>query len=166
VHNDGHGRGAAFTVELPTVAGRDEPAAAVSPQAASARSHVRVLVVDDYIAELLSEALRIEGGPDRRRARRADRAGALAKLRPHAAVLDVGLPEVEGYELTKQVRTEHGPEPTLIAATGYGQPKDRLRAADAGFDCHFVKPVRVRDLVQVLAQRVANPMRGTPPPSP
>ena len=43
---------------------------------------------------------------------------------------------------------------TLIAATGYGQPKDRERAADAGFDCHFVKPVSVRDLVGILDERV------------
>ncbi len=73
---------------------------------------------------------------------------------PHAAVLDVGLPELDGYELAKQLRAEHGAVPRLIAATGYGQRKDRMRAADAGFDCHFVKPVSVRDLVQVLDQRV------------
>ncbi|HEX3481824.1 MAG TPA: response regulator [Kofleriaceae bacterium] len=75
---------------------------------------------------------------------------------PHAAVLDVGLPELDGYELARKLRAEHGATPTLIAATGYGQRKDRQRAADAGFDCHFVKPVSVQDLVTVLDQRVVN----------
>jgi CheY-like chemotaxis protein len=51
----------------------------------------------------------------------------------------------------------------LIAATGYGQQRDRLRAADAGFDCHFVKPVSIRDLVLVLDQRVVD---AAPPSSP
>jgi CheY-like chemotaxis protein/anti-sigma regulatory factor (Ser/Thr protein kinase) len=161
VRSDGAGRGAAFTVELPTVEPRDEPVVVAPPTAASARSQVRVLVVDDNvdIAELLSEALRIEGFQT---AVEYDARTALERWRsfvPHAAVLDVGLPELDGYELAKRVRAEHGPDPTLIAATGYGQPKDRLRAADAGFDCHFVKPVKVRDLVQVLDQRVVNPRR-------
>lgn len=73
---------------------------------------------------------------------------------PHAAVLDVGLPDVDGYELAKTVRAEHGPAPTLIAATGYGLSTDKLRAADAGFDCHFVKPVSVLELVRVLDERL------------
>jgi CheY-like chemotaxis protein len=164
VHSDGPGQGAAFTVELSTIGRRDEPAEVAPAPAPGARSQVRVLVVDDNvdIAELLSEALRIEGFQT---AVEHDARTALARWRsfvPHAAVLDVGLPELDGYELAKQVRAEHGPDPTLIAATGYGQPNDRLRAADAGFDCHFVKPVRVRDLVQVLDQRVVNPMRDAP----
>jgi len=66
----------------------------------------------------------------------------------------VGLPDVDGYELARTLRAQHGANTTLIAATGYGQPKDRLRAVDAGFDCHMVKPVSVHDLVRVLDQRV------------
>ena len=166
VHSDGPGRGAAFTVELPTVARCEEPAAPAPPQAPGARANVRVLVVDDNvdIAELLSEALRIEGFQT---AIEHDARTALERWRsfvPHAAILDVGLPEIDGYELAKQVRADHGGDPMLIAATGYGQPKDRLRAADAGFDCHFVKPVSVRDLVRVLDQHIANPVRRNASP--
>jgi CheY-like chemotaxis protein len=69
-------------------------------------------------------------------------------------VLDVGLPELDGYDLAREIRAEHGRAPLLIAATGYGQPRDRERATDAGFDCHFVKPVSVQDLVSELDQRV------------
>jgi len=69
-------------------------------------------------------------------------------------VLDVGLPDLDGYEVARAVRAEHGRGAMLIAATGYAQPTDRSRAADAGFDCHLVKPVSVHDLVLVLDQRV------------
>jgi CheY-like chemotaxis protein len=66
---------------------------------------------------------------------------------------------IDGYELAKRLRAEHGGEPVLIAATGYGQEKDRLRAAEAGFNCHFVKPVSVHDLVFTLDQLVVGPAR-------
>jgi signal transduction histidine kinase/CheY-like chemotaxis protein len=157
-HSEGPGRGAAFTVELPTVTPPVESVAITRPQAPGARAGIRVLVVDDNvdIAELLSEALQVEGFET---AVEHDGMAALQRWRsfvPHAAVLDVGLPELDGYELARKLRVEHGAAPTLIAATGYAQRKDRLRAADAGFDCHFVKPVSVRDLVKVLDQRVVN----------
>jgi signal transduction histidine kinase/ActR/RegA family two-component response regulator len=156
VQSEGRGRGATFTVELPTVARAEEPVVVAAPHAASARSNVRVLVVDDNvdIAELLSEALQLEGFQT---AIAHDGRSALERWQsfvPHAAVLDVGLPELDGYELAKTLRAQHGKSATLIAATGYGQQKDRLRAAESGFDCHFVKPVSVHDLVTVLDQRI------------
>ena len=80
---------------------------------------------------------------------------------PHAAVLDVGS---AGRSTATSSPGRCAPStarrPTLIAATGYGQPQDRLRAADAGFDCHFVKPVSVHDLVLVLDERVVAPEPG------
>ncbi len=159
MHSEGHGRGTVFTVKLPTVSEAIAPAKAVSPQGLSARADVRVLVVDDNVdvADLLSVALEIEGFQT---AVAHDARDALARWRsfaPHAAVLDVGLPELDGYELAKTLRAEHGSHPTLIAATGYGQPNDRRRAVEAGFNCHFVKPVRIEDLVTVLDQRVVGP---------
>lgn len=75
----------------------------------------------------------------------------------------MGLPDFDGYELARSLRAEHGATPTLIAATGYGQQSDKLRAAAAGFDCHLVKPVSVQDLVRVLDARlveVAPPVQG------
>ena len=158
-HSEGRGRGASFTVELPVAGAVPPPAAIVRPQASSARAGVRVLVVDDNtdLAELLSDALQEEGFET---AVAHDASGALARWRsflPHAGVLDVGLPDLDGYELAKTLRAEHGRNATLIAATGYGQPTDRLRAADAGFDLHMVKPVRVDDLVVVLDERVHVP---------
>jgi signal transduction histidine kinase/ActR/RegA family two-component response regulator len=156
VESEGLGRGATFTVELPRIAyvARTE----VTPPAAPvvARACVRVLVVDDNVdlAELLSEALTVEGFQT---AVAHDAHGALAQWRefePHAAVLDVGMPELDGYELARLLRAEHGGQATLIAATGYGQASDRSRSAEAGFDFHFVKPVSVRELVGALDERV------------
>jgi signal transduction histidine kinase/ActR/RegA family two-component response regulator len=174
--SDGKGCGTAFTVELPTCAQVHKPPDPVSrPQATAARAGVRVLVVDDNVdvAELLSEALQDEGFQT---AIAHDGRDALQRWRsflPDAAVLDVGLPDLDGYELATALRAEHGSDATLIAATGYGQPQDRLRAAAAGFDCHFVKPVSVQDIVGFLDQRVvtkrapdSGPGKGpnTPPP--
>ncbi|HTQ04224.1 MAG TPA: hybrid sensor histidine kinase/response regulator [Polyangiaceae bacterium] len=157
--SEGPGRGSAFRVELPLAAAVEAEPESAAPLATTTRQAVRVLVVDDNtdVAELLSEALEDAGF---RTAVAFDARAALELWRrfgPHAAVLDVGLPEVDGYELARALRSEHGAQPTLIAATGYGGQQDRTRAAAAGFDCHFVKPVSVRDLVVALDERV---MRG------
>jgi signal transduction histidine kinase/CheY-like chemotaxis protein len=155
VQSEGPGRGASFTVDLPIALHGEQPQAPAAPRSSRARAGVRVLVVDDNVdvAELLSEALEEEGF---RTAVAHDGTAALATWRsfvPHVGVLDVGLPDLDGYQLARALRTEH-PTATLIAATGYGQPNDRARSADAGFDCHLVKPVSVHDLVQLLDERV------------
>ena len=156
VHSDGRGQGATFTVELPTATGTQVPKPLRQPQTAESRGHLRVLVVDDNtdLAELLCEALQNEGfqtavAHDGRAAINCWRA-----FLPHAGVLDVGLPDVDGYQLARTVRAEHGRGATLIAMTGYGQPADRQRATDAGFDLHLVKPVNVDELIGVLDERL------------
>jgi len=165
VESEGRGRGAAFTVDLPvaTVVGSGKPA--VLRPASTERAQVRVLVVDDNtdIAGLLSDALQRKGFQT---AVANDGKDALASWRtflPHAGVLDVGLPGLDGYELARAVRAEYGSSAVLIAMTGYGGPTDRSRAADAGFDLHMVKPVRLEDLVEVLDQRVGL-VSSVPPP--
>jgi CheY-like chemotaxis protein len=65
---------------------------------------------------------------------------AATRFRPDLALLDVGLPVMDGYELARRLR-ERDPGLRLFAVTGYGQPEDRARVAQAGFDAHFVKPV-------------------------
>jgi CheY-like chemotaxis protein len=82
---------------------------------------------------------------------------ALARWRtflPHAGVLDVGLPGMDGYDVARAIRAEYGTDPTLIAVTGFGRPTDRSRAAEAGFDVHLAKPVRLDELVKVLDRKV------------
>jgi DNA-binding response OmpR family regulator len=115
-----------------------------------------VLVVDDNVdlAELLAEALSAAGFETQVCHDAHDALERWKTFSPHAAVLDVGLPMLDGYELARAVRAAHGQVPTLIAATGYGQARDRRAAAEAGFDLHFVKPVSVHELVSVLDERL------------
>jgi CheY-like chemotaxis protein len=165
VRSEGRGHGAEFTVELPTVVHTERPKTVIAPQPSEKRAGVRVLVVDDEvdIAELLSEALQDEGFQTEI-AHDAD--DALVRWRsflPHAGALDIGLPNLDGYELAKTLRAEYGRDATLIAATGYGQLADQLRSADAGFDCHLIKPVSLHDLLLVLDERVVSTKPSTDP---
>ena len=113
----------------------------------------RVLVVDDNqdALAMLADALRAVGfdvriahdGPTALR-----QASAFA---PDIAILDIGLPVMDGYELAERLRTAAAGRPvTLVAVTGYGQPADRRRARLAGFDAHLVKPVRLDELLRAL----------------
>ncbi|HVZ87121.1 MAG TPA: ATP-binding protein [Polyangia bacterium] len=161
VDSEGRGRGTAFVVDLPTATGFEPPKSTVPAQPIEARANVRVLVVDDNadLAELLSDALQGEGFQT---SVAHDGRGALTTWRrflPHAGVLDVGLPDLDGYALARALRAEHGQDATLIAATGYGQPADRSRAQEAGFDCHLVKPVSVHELALVLDERIVSAVR-------
>ena len=148
----GAGRGSTFTVELPKA---ETPARVVDAPARAeppARGGLRVLVVDDNddVATLLSEALELEGYTT---AIAHDASGALEigqSFDPHAAVLDVGLPGVDGYSLALEMRARYGRGIALIAATGYGLPRDRARSEAAGFTCHLVKPISIAELVRAL----------------
>ena len=157
--SEGPGRGASFTVELPIAAAPPAMIASVRPRAPKVRRGVRVLVVDDNedIAELLSMALEREGFETAVAFDAHQALESWQRFAPQAGILDVGLPNIDGYELARRLRAEYGGTPTLIAATGYGRESDRRQAADAGFDCHFVKPVSVEDLVGVLDRRVSSP---------
>ncbi|HET9108951.1 MAG TPA: response regulator [Steroidobacteraceae bacterium] len=72
-----------------------------------------------------------------------------ADRRPHAVLLDIGLPGVDGYEVARRMKAML-PAVRLIALSGYGQPEDKLRSNAAGFDVHLVKPVDVEGLMKVL----------------
>jgi DNA-binding response OmpR family regulator len=73
--------------------------------------------------------------------------------RPDVAVVDVGLPGRDGYEVARGLRAALGEGVTLIALTGYGQRDDRRRTREAGFDVHLTKPATVEDVLRVLAER-------------
>jgi len=154
--SEGLGRGSDFIVELPAldrVASRGE----VAPAAKSSRTRepfwrsLRVLVVDDNEDGALMVAESLEDlGYEVRQA--GDGPGALeaaAEFRPHAAVLDIGLPVMDGYELGRRLALAH-PGIQLIALTGYGQPSDRQLSAEAGFAEHLVKPLSLERLAVLL----------------
>jgi len=73
-------------------------------------------------------------------------------FRPRVALLDVGMPKMSGYDLARRIREyDWGRDMVLVAVTGWGQPEDKRRAREAGFDHHLVKPEAANDLVSLLA---------------
>src|SRR5262249_53191678 len=80
----------------------------------------------------------------------------LDRFAADVALLDIGLPVMDGYELARLIRARPGKTPHLIAVTGYGQDSDRVRSTDAGFEAHVVKPfqpVALQSLIENLARR-------------
>jgi PAS domain S-box-containing protein len=156
-HSRGEGRGSEFVVRLPRVRGALAAAAGpdTGPQPlASGRVGRRILVVDDNVdaAGTLAELLDMMGC-DASVAH--DGAGALAAvvaLAPDIVLLDIGLPDFNGYEVARRVRAMAGlRQPRLIALTGWGQEQDKRMAAQAGFDEHWTKPVDPSRLQQLTA---------------
>lgn len=156
VDSKGEGQGTSFTIELPVATQAHAEPAPPPLRAPVERDGLRVLVVDDNVdvAELLSEALKLQGFETETAHDALAALDVWRRFEPRAGILDLGLPELDGYELARRLRSEHGPQPVLIAATGYGQAQDRRRAAEAGFDCHLTKPVSVDELIRFLDRRL------------
>ena len=114
---------------------------------------LRVLVVDDYpdSAETACALLAMLGHDCRFATSGAKALEEAAQFLPDVAILDIGLPVMDGYELAERIRAQLGDAaPELVALTGYGQPSDRDRSARAGFALHLVKPVDLQGLLRYL----------------
>nr|WP_267876133.1 ATP-binding protein [Massilia sp. ST3] len=151
-HSAGPGRGSEFEISLPLALGAACPASAqaeaVQPTAR------RILIVDDNedAAETLGMALELFGCETRIVHTAAAALDLAATFTPQAALLDIGLPDMNGYELARRLRALPGwQEVNLIAATGWGQEKDRRLAFEAGFDHHLTKPIDFERLGRMLA---------------
>jgi signal transduction histidine kinase/CheY-like chemotaxis protein len=155
--SDGLGKGSTFTVRLP-LAEAPVAAALSSPAHPATRGEMtgrRVLVLEDNDdTRMLLQAELETLGHVVSVARDGQEGVALAlALRPEVLIIDIGLPRLDGYEVARRLRPALGQDVLLIALTGYGQPEDKRRAFEAGFDLHFTKPI---DLDQ-LHELVANP---------
>jgi PAS domain S-box-containing protein len=157
VHSDGPGRGSEFTVRLPSAVKSEDSVRSNAHRgngAGSAENHARVLVVDDHgeVVEGLRRLLSVLGY-DVRAAKHPIEAIELAEtFRPEIAILDIGLPTMDGYALARELRAKLADSPpTLVALTGYGQPHDRQRSEASGFALHLVKPVDIDELIGALA---------------
>jgi CheY-like chemotaxis protein len=156
VHSEGIGKGSVFRVVLPCIS--EVPQAAgeerATPAYAALVAGKRVLVVDDNIdaAESIAVFLRLEGH-EVRTVSDGPQAVAIAQVfAPQVAVVDIGLPGMNGYEVARRLRLKGVEAPTLlIALTGYGQKEDRARSIDAGFHHHFVKPADPRVIQSAIA---------------
>jgi CheY-like chemotaxis protein len=121
----------------------------------AATKRLRVLVVDDNEDSALSLAmlLELQGYAVATAFRGGDALRSAAEQSPDVALLDIGLPDMTGYELARRLRDTLGSAPvTLVALTGWGQDEDRRAAEGAGFDHHFTKPVDPDALEQLLQQ--------------
>lgn len=150
----GEGQGSTFTVRLPLAAQNKTLLARPDDGPTKQSQSLRILIVDDNLdaAESLAMCLELEGHRTRS-ARDGESALALAsEFQPQAAVLDIGLPGMSGYELARCLRGQatSGPPPLLIAVTGWGTEEDRRRAQEAGFDVHLVKPIDPETLSRLI----------------
>jgi signal transduction histidine kinase/CheY-like chemotaxis protein len=150
----GLGRGSQFIVELPrctaAVASSTAATAAVASRGSSGRADA-ILIVDDNgdAAEMLGEVLESHGYRVRVASSGPDALELVEAFEPRAALLDIGLPVMDGYELAAKLRARF-PDIRLAALTGYGQREDRERSVAAGFDAHLVKPVSVANVTETL----------------
>ena len=151
----GTGHGSTFTVRLPALAAPLAAPPAAPPTAVAARAGGkarRILVVEDNTdaREMLRHLLNLAGHEVHEAADGPAGLEAALRLRPDVALVDVGLPGFDGYQLARRVRGSAGPLIYLVALTGYGQPDDRRLATEAGFDTHLVKPVNPDALLTVI----------------
>ena len=152
-HSDGPGCGSRFVVELP-LAAEAAPAPAAAPTAPAQRQSI--LVVDDNADAAATTALLLEQlGHEVRIAHTATAALAeCMRCRPTLAILDIGLPDMDGYALAAAIR-RGGEDTRLVALTGYGQQADLGRASAAGFDLHLTKPATLDDLQRAVSAPAA-----------
>jgi PAS domain S-box-containing protein len=154
-HSAGPGHGSEFVVRLPVVADAvaRAPAAPRNSAQPAATDSRRVLVVDDNqdAAESLAMLLRLMGLQCVTAHDGIEGLRLAREQRPDIALLDIGLPGMNGYDVAVAIRAEPwGKAATLVALTGWGQSEDRRRSRAAGFDVHLVKPVATEQLVEVL----------------
>jgi signal transduction histidine kinase/ActR/RegA family two-component response regulator len=159
--SEGEGRGSRFVVSLPAIdaAGAARPGAGLEARSAPAPGPARrVLLVDDNVdlADSMAVLLRASGhdvlvtyGPE-------EALAAAAAFRPDVAVLDLGLPMMDGYQLATELRERLAGVPlALIALSGYGQERDRERSLELGFSAHLVKPASFVELLARIEESTA-----------
>jgi CheY-like chemotaxis protein len=155
-HSQGPNQGSEFVVRLPVLAA---PPANIAPEQDSTGNGLaapsrRVLIVDDNTdsVDSLDRLLGLQGH-EVRTAHDGPTALRVAQLfGPEVVLLDIGLPQMDGYEVARQLREQVGlRKAVLVAVTGYGQEEDRRKAAEAGFDAHLTKPADPATLHRLLA---------------
>ena len=143
-HSEGSGKGSEFVVRLPLSDHAHEIALTPTRSVVISASRRRVLVVDDNIdsAQSLGSLLSMMGHEVRLAHDGIEALSAAESFRPNVVMLDIGMPRLNGYEACRAIRARPWAAGVrVIALTGWGQPDDRQRSLDAGFDQHLVKPV-------------------------
>ena len=153
--SDGPGKGSEFTVRLPVhAAPAPNPRPVDHPTDADTAPRRRILVVDDLkdSADSLSLMLEADGHEVRTAYDGAEAVKAALEFQAEVILLDIGMPNLNGYDAARMIRQQQGDrDVTLIAITGWGHEENRRRTKEAGVDLHLVKPVEPAVLRQALA---------------
>jgi CheY-like chemotaxis protein len=151
----GIGRGSRFTVRLPNSAARAAPASHATVRSdGNGLAGKRILLADDNrdAAESLAIILRLEGHEVELAQDGEVALERYAAHRPDVALLDIGMPKHDGYEVARQIRASvAGADVTLIAVTGWAQDSDKAQSKAAGFDHHLTKPIEPEKLIGLLS---------------
>lgn len=152
VKSDGIGKGSLFSVRLPLTT--KHPNRRVDTEL-SAIEGKKLLVVEDNtgVRKMLTRTMELKGFEVTSVGSGRDALDVIDECKPAIAIVDIGLPDVNGYEVAKQIRRRQGHESLLLVAlTGYGRQKDREKAIEAGFDIHLVKPLDPNELLRAVAE--------------
>jgi signal transduction histidine kinase/ActR/RegA family two-component response regulator len=171
VRSDGPAKGSEFTVSLPLAAATHETAAPAATPDLVERAARRIVVADDNrdAGETLGMMLSMAGHDVHIAYDGVQAIRLAAEIHPQVVLLDIGMPNMNGYEAAARIRSEPwGASILLIALTGWGQEKDRQRASEAGFDHHLVKPADPAVLEKLIADvpraTSGSARPATPPP--
>ena len=153
--SEGVGKGSRFTIRLPLSFETSGPSSKLTePAVAGSQRALRILLVEDNadVAEALVASLRLAGHEVQSAVDGLAALQLLSHFSPEVALIDLGLPVMDGYELARQIaETQRGHEPIMIALTGYSQPADFQKSRDAGFHLHLVKPIKLDVLLNNLS---------------
>ncbi len=158
VHSEGVDHGSIFTVMLPLAeahAHDDARRSETRPSEPASIAPHRIVIVDDNpdIRDLLQIKLRRLGHAVETAADGQTGFQRIMATRPDVAIIDIGMPGIDGYELARRIRQQLDNQVMLIALTGFGQVEDKEKAAAAGFDEHLTKPIRVEILQKIFSRR-------------
>ncbi|MCP3722597.1 ATP-binding protein [Paraburkholderia sp. CNPSo 3272] len=163
LQSEGAGKGTVVTLRLPVLRGASAQDKSELPVRSVAPGSVRILLVDDNPDALISLRilLELEGHEVSTAGTGRDAIRLVAQVRPEVAIVDVGLPDVDGFDVARAVRSDPTlDDVTLVALTGYAAESDKSRALAAGFDYHLTKPLSLEKLQYLLANRRGGQMRG------
>jgi CheY-like chemotaxis protein len=162
VRSTGVGEGSEFVVRIPLLDSIPAVEDRSLHSAGGTQPRHRILVADDNPDALESLALLLEcdGHEVWKAANGAEAYELAAKCQPHLALLDIGMPVLDGYEAARRIRAESwGKAMMLVALSGWGQSSDVQRSRESGFDTHLVKPASFDALAQVLSRVPPSPGR-------
>ncbi|MFL9898933.1 hybrid sensor histidine kinase/response regulator [Paraburkholderia fungorum] len=163
LQSEGAGTGTVVTLRLPILRTASVPAQPEKTAETLALGPVRLLLVDDNQDALLSLGilLELEGHIVTTVNNGRDAIRLMAEMRPEVAIVDVGMPDVDGFDVARAVRSDRNLDNiTLVALTGYAAESDKSRALAAGFDYHLTKPLSLEKLQYILVNRIGGKLGG------